>query len=74
MRDMREATDMSMNSLSVYIWRPPRMYLSIWYSIVKALPEFYGFCCKACNTCAFWVEVSSSAEIIVIFSSLLNCW
>ena len=38
----REARDMSMNSLSVYIWRPPTMAESTSYSMVNALPALAG--------------------------------
>lgn len=74
MRIILDAMDISINSDSVYICRPPWMELSTVYSIVKALPAFWGFAYKAESTCDCYSLLRASAEMIVIFSSLLNCW
>ena len=69
-----DAKLMSMNSVSVYIWRPPLMVASIWNSSLNSLPALFGLAFKAASTSSLSDWLSGSAEMIVIFSSLLRSW
>lgn len=71
---MRDKRDISMNSDSVYIWRPPWIIGSTWYSIVNSFPWLLGLALRAYITSAYSDALSSTAEMIVIFSSLLKAW
>ena len=64
----------SMNSVSVYIWRPPLIVGSTVKSNVNSLPSFCGLALRAARTSDCSEELRVSAEMMVIFSSLLNCW
>ena len=66
--------DMSMNSVSVYIWRPPLMDESTVNSRMNSLPSFWGLDLRADITSAYSPESRSTADMIVIFSSLFKSW
>jgi len=64
----------SINSVSVYIYNPPLIDASTVKSRVNSFPVLDGLAFKAERTSDYSDDVRVSAEIIVIFSSLLNCW
>jgi len=64
---------MSINSDSVYIYNPPKIDSSSLNSSWNSFPWFLGFDFNADKTYDCWSAFNLAVEIIVIFSSLLNC-